>query len=157
MDRQLGLAPRGRVRHDADERARLEVEPRSRPQGAEDGLGGEVDELAHRGIVVRRPIRLLHVVVAQQLTADLAAPSVGLALGHGASLLNERRGLSLPEATGKSKPAHRTVWRRDREPALSGASACSRGWGVRVQRADRTAPLCRAADAWTPRSRLNDR
>src|SRR5207237_7718796 len=96
------LAPRGRVRHDADERARLEVEPRSRPQGAEDGLGGEVDELAHRGIVVRRPIRLLHVVVAQQLAADLAAPSVGLALGHGASLLNERRGPSLREATGKS-------------------------------------------------------
>src|SRR5439155_25988419 len=74
-----------------------------RPQGAEDGLGGEVDELAHRGIVVRRPIRLLHVVVAQQLTADLAAPSVGLALGHGASLLDERRGPSLREATGKSK------------------------------------------------------
>src|SRR5436305_345921 len=87
MDRPLGLAPPGRVGHDADERARREVEPRARPQGAEDGLGGEVDELAHRGIVVRRPIRLLHVIVAQQLAADLTAPSVGLALGHGVSLL----------------------------------------------------------------------
>src|SRR5437870_4650579 len=91
MNRQLGLASGRRVRDDADERSRLEVEPWSRPEGAEDGLGGEVDELAHRGIVVRRPIRLLDVVVAQQLTADLTASSVGLALGHGVSLLEERR------------------------------------------------------------------
>src|SRR5439155_26727921 len=126
-------------------RARLEVEPRSRPQGAEDGLGGEVDELAHRGIVVRRPIRLLHVVVAQQLAADLAAPSVGLVLGHGASLLGERRGPSLREATDKSKPAHRSLACRRASPAIASASAYSRGLSVR--RADRMAPLCRAADA----------
>src|SRR5438094_6341125 len=104
MNGELGLAPRGRVRHDADERPCLEVEPRARPQTAEDGLGGEVDELAHPGIVVRRALRLLHVLVAQQLAADLAAPSVGLALGHTVLLARWKNGeaLSLREAIGKS-------------------------------------------------------
>src|SRR5438876_261901 len=45
-------------------------------------LGREVDELAHRGVVVHRAVDLLDVGVAQEPAADLAAPAVGLALGH---------------------------------------------------------------------------
>src|SRR5690242_12026116 len=47
MDVELGMTAGGSIRDDADERARLEIEPRPRPERTEHGLGGEVDELFH--------------------------------------------------------------------------------------------------------------
>src|SRR5437773_641652 len=58
------------------------LEPWPRPDHAEGRLGREVDELAHRAVVVHRAFDLLDVGVAQGPAADLAAPAVGLALGH---------------------------------------------------------------------------
>src|SRR5205814_10259494 len=61
------------------------------------------DERAHRGVVVRRAIDLLDVGVTQQLAAHLAAPAVGLALGHTLLLCGTNgEALSLRKVGGKS-------------------------------------------------------
>src|SRR6266849_11063809 len=73
MNGELGLSPRGGVRDDADQRARLEIEARARPQGTEHRLGGHVDELSHDRVLVRRAVGPLDERVTQQFPTHLAA------------------------------------------------------------------------------------
>src|SRR6266849_4258859 len=82
MNGELGLSPRGGVRDDAHQRARLEIEARARPEGPEHRLGGHVDELPHDRVLVDRAVDPLGVGIAQQLPAHLAALPVAFRLRH---------------------------------------------------------------------------
>src|SRR6266849_7646836 len=73
VDGELGLPPGGGVRDDADQRARLEIEARARPEGTEHRLGGHIDELPHDRVLVRRAVGPLDERVTQQFPTHLAA------------------------------------------------------------------------------------
>src|SRR6516225_8911966 len=83
MDVELGMTAGGSIRDDADERARLDIEPGPRPERTEHGLGGDVDELFHHWVfgVFARIAR--EILLSAQPPADCHALLVKLALGHG--------------------------------------------------------------------------
>src|SRR2546429_3855310 len=82
MDIELGMAPGRRIGYDLDERARLEVEPRARPQRAENRLSGDFVELLHDRVAVVLALVALETGVAPQVPADRLALPIEFALGH---------------------------------------------------------------------------
>src|SRR5215470_18460957 len=85
VDVELGMTAGGSVRDDADERAGLDIEPRPRPERAEYGLGGEVDELFHDWVFGVFALVARKILLSTQPPAVCHALLVKLVLGHASS------------------------------------------------------------------------
>jgi len=82
VQRELRLAAHAGIGDDADQRAQLGVDPGTRPQRAEHGLGRDIDEFFHHWVAVDFARRFLDRSITHQLPPHRRALFVKFALRH---------------------------------------------------------------------------